>query len=333
MANGIYTLANDVVYDQLIALLNSIEANVGSQTPVAVIAYDEKTERVREALTRYPNVNLLDDPDFYAPWERFSYDAWATHQNALQIWAEQGIQGVNRLGMNRRYAAFDNAAPFERFVYLDADTLVLSPLDKVFEALQSHRLVVYDFQFKDITHIFNDKSPKLSQIFPAERTNREIFCAGFYAGQRGLFPPEDRAWLVEQLASGESDVLYMSAPNQSLLNYMVMRCQVPVHNLALTLPPEERTGNSVTSPHFEAREGSVLDQGYPLTYMHYIGVSSKLFRRLCQGENMDIPYRDVFLHYRYLHAPEARPRFTGPKVQPQPSRPPLWKRALNKLKL
>lgn len=55
----------------------------------------------------------------------------------------------------------------------------------------------------------------------------------------------------------------------------------------------------------------MYDKGKRLTYLHYIGVSSSVFRRLCEGENLDCPYRDVFLHYRYLHEPENCPKFTG----------------------
>jgi hypothetical protein len=33
---GVYTLANDVVFDQLVALLNSIEKNVSPDIPVSV---------------------------------------------------------------------------------------------------------------------------------------------------------------------------------------------------------------------------------------------------------------------------------------------------------
>ena len=43
--------------------------------------------------------------------------------------------------------------------------------------------------------------------------------------------------------------------------------------------------------------------------IHYIGLSSRLFARVCQGENLDFPYRDLFLYYRYLHEPEKRPQF------------------------
>ncbi|MEQ8973540.1 MAG: hypothetical protein RIE73_24505 [Coleofasciculus sp. C1-SOL-03] len=44
---GIYTLANDAVYHQLVALLNSIEVNVSPDIPVCVIPYDERLERVK----------------------------------------------------------------------------------------------------------------------------------------------------------------------------------------------------------------------------------------------------------------------------------------------
>ncbi|MDE5117536.1 MAG: sugar transferase, partial [Trichodesmium sp. St2_bin2_1] len=73
------------------------------------------------------------------------------------------------------------------------------------------------------------------------------------------------------------------------------------------------------------------DHGKRLTYLHYIGVSSKAFTRVCEGENIDIPYRDIFLYYRYLHEPEKRPVFT---TKPKPYNPPpnLFQRVLKKLK-
>jgi hypothetical protein len=41
-------------------------------------------------------------------------------------------------------------------------------------------------------------------------------------------------------------------------------------------------------------------------------VPSGKFTRLCAGEDVDIPYRDVFLHYRYLKSPEERPQLKRP---------------------
>ncbi|HBL11493.1 MAG TPA: sugar transferase, partial [Cyanobacteria bacterium UBA11162] len=76
----------------------------------------------------------------------------------------------------------------------------------------------------------------------------------------------------------------------------------------------------------------LYDKGHRLTYLHYIGLSSKLFAKVCRGENIDFPYRDTFLYYRYLHEPDKRPKFTTkPKPYNQP--PSLAKRVLKKLKL
>ncbi len=43
--DGICTLGNDVVYDQLVALLNSIEAIQGPEVPVCVYPYNDNTEK------------------------------------------------------------------------------------------------------------------------------------------------------------------------------------------------------------------------------------------------------------------------------------------------
>ncbi|MFN6569654.1 Npun_R2821/Npun_R2822 family protein [Dendronalium sp. ChiSLP03b] len=331
MTNGIYTLANDYVYNQLVALLNSIEVNAGN-VPVCVIAYNDNVEKIRDEIATRKNVTLFDNPDIFARWEEFSYKVWQSHPSAIQAWQEQGIKKFYRVGENRRYCAFDAESQFEKFIYLDADTLVLQPLEFVFQQLDKHDFVVYDFQYKDPGHIYNLSSPKLLEIFSQERIDSEIFCSGFYASKRGIFPPEQREGLLSQLNNGESDVLYMSAPNQSVLNYMRMRANVSFYNFALNLPANEATGCCVTSPHFENQDYILYDKGNRLTYLHYIGLSSKLFNQVCDGENIDFPYRDIFLHYRYLHEPEKRPQFTT-KPKAYNASPSLGTRILKKLGL
>ncbi|BAZ53816.1 nucleotide-diphospho-sugar transferases superfamily protein [Nostoc sp. NIES-4103] len=331
MTNGIYTLANDYVYNQLVALLNSIEVNAGN-VPVCVIAYNDQVEKVRAEIASRKNVTLLDDPDIFARWEEFSYKVWQSHPSAIQAWQEQGIKKFYRVGENRRYCAFDAESQFEKFIYLDADTLVLQPLDFVFDKLDEYDFVVYDFQYKDPGHIYNLSSPKLLEVFSQERIDSEIFCSGFYASKRGIFPPDQRDWLLTQLNNGDSDVLYMSAPNQSVLNYMRMKANVSFYNFAFNLPTNKATGCCVTSPHFENQDYILYDQGNRLTYLHYIGLSSKLFNQVCDGENIDFPYRDIFLHYRYLHQPEQRPKFTT-KAKAYNAPPSLGTRILKKLGL
>ena len=152
----------------------------------------------------------------------------------------------------------------------------------MFEQLDDHDFVVYDFQYKDPSHIYNVSSPTLLEIFSQERIESEIFCSGFYASKKGIFPPEQRDWLLSQLKNGESDVLYMAAPNQSVLNYMRMRANVSSYNFAHHLPENERTGCCVTSPNFDNVIIFYMTKESHLTYLHYIGLSSKLFNRVCR---------------------------------------------------
>jgi hypothetical protein len=111
---------------------------------------------------------------------------------------------------------------------------------------------------------------------------------------------------------------------------MMMRSGYSIYNLALNLPKDKRTGCCVTSPHFKAQDGILYDRGNRLTYLHYIGLSSQLFTRICAGENLDFPYRDLFLQYRYLHDPQQRPQFKG-NPKPYRSAPSFTQKILQKL--
>jgi hypothetical protein len=329
--DGICTLANDRIYDQLIALLNSIEVNGGKDLPVCVYPYDDNIERIRAEIAQRPNVQLFDNRDVIDLWDNFAKSAWEPHPTAKERWLKAGSRGYHRFGTHRRYCAFDG--PFDRFIYMDGDTLLMSPLDRVFAQLDNYDCVVYDFQHKDITHVYEVTSPKLLEIFSQERLNQEIFCSGFYGSKKGLFDEERRNWLIEQLRAGEAEILYPMAPDQTIVNYMMMRSNFPIYNLALQLPKEERTGCCVTSPHFQALDNILYDKGNRLTYLHYIGLSSSLFTRLCSGENLDFPYRDIFLHYRYLYEPSQRPIFTGSPKPYQTPNPTFWQKVTRKLGL
>jgi hypothetical protein len=316
--DGICTLANDYVYDQLIALLNSIEAILGPDMPVCIYPYDDRTEKIAAAIAKRPNVQLYQDQESIQRWDEFVRNVWDTHPTARQRWSKVTNEPYHRVGTHRRYGAFDG--PFDRFIYMDADTLLMAPASPIFERLNHNDWVVYDFQYTDPSHVYELSSPKLTELFPPERIESEIFCSGFYGSKKGIFDRDRRDWLLAKLREGEAEVLYSMAPDQTILNYMVMRLGISNYNLALHLPPNQKTGCCVTSPHFEEREYILYDKGNRLTYIHYIGLSSKLFAQVCAGENIDFPYRDLFLHYRYLHEPENRPKFT---TKPRPYNPPV----------
>jgi hypothetical protein len=328
VTDGICTLANDRVYDQLIALLNSIEAIAGSEMPVCIYPYDHQTERIAQAIANRPNVQLYDDQSSMQRWDQFVRQVWDAHPTARQRWGNPDPQYYHRVGTHRRFCAFDG--PFDRFLYMDADTLLMDSVRPIFDALGQHDWVVYDFQFTDLSHVYEESSPQLQQVFSAERLQTEIFCSGFYAAQKGLFDATQRDWLLAELRQGDAAFLYPMAPDQTILNYMVMKSGLSACNLALTLPAEQRTGCCVTSDHFTSQDQILYDRGKRLTYLHYIGLSSKIFERLCQGENLEFPYRDLFLHYRYLHEPNQAPVFVD-KPKPYNALPRFHQRVFKKL--
>jgi hypothetical protein len=329
--DGICTLANDYVYDQLVALLNSIEVNQGKETPVCIFPYDDNLERVRAEIAHRPNVQLYDDQESIDRWDKFFRRVWDAHPTAHRQRQERGhMAPYYRFGHHRYFCSFDG--PFDRFVYLDADVLLIDSLNPVFDKLGQYDWVVYDYQFNDPGHIYDLDCKNLYKVFPKERIEKEVFCSGFYATHRHLYSPEDLENLLSYLEAGEAEVLYIWAADQPILNYLLMRSQRCIYNFSHHLRAEERTGCCVTSPHFEEKDGLVYDKGNRLTYLHYIGVSSSVFRRLCEGENFECPYRDVFLHYRYLHEPENRPQFTG-TAKPLNPTPTMTQRLLRKLSI
>jgi len=326
--DGICTLANDRVYDQLVALLNSIEAILGKETPVCVYPYDDNTEKITAEIAKRSSVVLYDNADSIQKWDNFAQTVWDIHPTAKEIWRKAGSNGYHRFGTHRRYCAFDG--PFERFLYMDGDTLLMGKVEQIFSQLEYNDCVVYDFQYKDPSHVYQISSPKLTAIFPETRREKEIFCSGFYASKKDLFDQEKRKWLLAELKKGEAEILYPLAPDQTIINYMMMKTGYSIYNFALNLPQNERTGCCVTSNHFQNSNNILYDKGVKLTYIHYIGLSSGLFTKVCAGENIDFPYRDLFLYYRYLHEPEKYPQFQG-KLKPYNAPPNLTQKILQKL--
>ncbi|MBD2201095.1 sugar transferase [Calothrix sp. FACHB-1219] len=320
--NGICTLANDYVFDQLVALLNSIDAILGKDIPVCIYPFDDKTQRIADEIAKRPNVFIYDDQESINSWDQFMLSAAPERLNRSKF---------RLYGAHRRFCAFDG--PFDKFIYLDADTLVMNSLATVFEKLDSYDFVVYDFQFKDVSKVYKVNSPKLREVFPQFRIDSEIFCSGFYGSKHGIFNSEQRESLLLYLQNGDREILYEGAGEQPLLNYMVMRANLATYNFAQQLPSDEATGCSISSKHFEEREHILYDRGNRLTYLHYIGIPPNIHQAVCAGENIEFPYRELFLYYRYLHEPEKRPVFAHPPKPCNAPPPNLLTRALRKFKL
>lgn len=305
-SQGIYTLANDIVYDQLVALLNSIEVNVGKNFPVCIIPYDDRLEKVKLEVKDRPNVSLFDKTDSIQLWENFARDVWLAHPQANR---KTTAHIKSRIPLQRRYAAFDGE--FEKFVFYDADCLAMKPLDKVFD-----RLDAYDFVFDDWEHRKSDADAALnleviahSGHFSLEEVRSHLHCSSFFGGKKGCFPPSQLGQLKQKLIQDEEVKWIKRIMEAFLFNYLTLRGQYRVYNFTQSSEAIDRTGNCADADPFINIDNVLYnEQGLkPIHRIHYMNYSSADFARLCQGEDTNICYQDVFLHYRFLKNPDQKP--------------------------
>ncbi|MEQ9358302.1 Npun_R2821/Npun_R2822 family protein [Coleofasciculus chthonoplastes] len=305
---GIYTLANDAVYDQLVALLNSIEVNVSPDIPVCVIPYDERLERVKPEVDSRANVTLFDNRESIQRWEDFATQVWAAYPAAKKKAITRPPWGK---GHYRRFAAFDGQ--FERFVFYDADSLAMKSVEDVLEKLDA-----YDFVFDDWEHKKSIDSAALdipliegSGIYKEEQIRPKLHCSSFFGSKQGIFDERELSLLKEQLIERE-EIAWLSRwwDDAFLFNYMTLRCDRPLYNFTLSPNGQDRTGNCADAdPFVNIDQVLYNEQGLkPIHRIHYMNYSSKDFAKLCKGEDVDIRYKDIFLYYRFMKQPDQKPK-------------------------
>ena len=148
---GIYTLANDGVYDWLVAFLESCRVHEPDM-PVMVIPFDERMQRVNALRDRYEftvleheSLEALDGIGaMYFPHDRKWPHAF------------------------RKFAAF--WGPFEQFVFVDADVVLLGPLDEFFERVDA----------SDVEFVCGDID--IDQVYAPGAVRDEIIAKGMTTG-------------------------------------------------------------------------------------------------------------------------------------------------------
>lgn len=314
-SHGIYTLANDIVYDQLVALLNSIDVNVSPDIPICIIPYDERVSRVQQEVLARPNVKLYDNWDSMQRWEDFAHQVWAAHSKAKQT--SRSGSGWYKSHLQRRLAAFDG--PFENFVYYDADSLAMKPLDDVFKKLNT-----YDFVFDDWEHAkpspvaaLNISIIEESGLYQEADIRPKLHCGSFFGSKRGFFDATELSLMKERLIE-QGEVEWINGhgwwDDAFLFNYMTLRCDRPLFNFTLSPNGQDRTGNCADADPFVNIDNVLYNQEglKPIHRLHYMNYSSSKFTRLSQGEDVNIRYQDVFLYYRFFKQPEQKPSSLKP---------------------
>ncbi len=320
---GIYTLANDVVYDQLVALINSIEANVSPDIPICIIPYDERLDRVKQEVDLRANVTLFDNEASIQRWEKFAHQVWAVHPGAKKSRLSRNWWSIGHL--QRKMCAFDGE--FEKFVFCDADSLAMKPFNDIFEKLNT-----YDFVFDDWLHTKDrDKVPlnipflETQGLFTEQDIRHRIHCSDFFGSKRGFFN-EKELDILKKLLIENQEIKWLTAwwDDAHLFNYLTFKSNLPLFNFTLSENGQDRTGNCAISDLFINMDNVVYNQDgkKPIHRIHYMNYPAIDFKRLCQGEAVNILYKDVFLYYRFLKQPEDKPT---------EFKPPTWLERIQRL--
>jgi hypothetical protein len=179
---GIYTLANDVVFDQLVALLNSIETNVSASIPICIIPFDDRIEAVKREVESRKNVTLFENQSSIERWENFARSFVESHPEVTKVEHPRWYKG----SLHRKFAAFDGE--FEKFVFFDGDSLAMKPVEDIWEKLKN-----YDFVFDDWEHAKPPENAALnisliqdSGFLNEPEIRSKLHCSSFWGSKAGI---------------------------------------------------------------------------------------------------------------------------------------------------
>jgi hypothetical protein len=194
--SGIFCLANDPVVDALIALCASVRHH-DPDLPLTVIPFNDNIARTRRALTEF-GYGLLDDSSL-ATMDAVGSLYWPDDPNLAHNM--------------RKFCSF--CGPYERFLFLDSDIVVLHSLEPYFE---SFRRSDADFMWfsPDLNAVYRPGPVRDAMV---SRYNTAAFNGGQFMGRRGAFTPSILTEVVE--ASRQHRHGFVDFLEQSFMNYAV----------------------------------------------------------------------------------------------------------------
>jgi hypothetical protein len=308
---GIYTLANDAVFDQLVALLNSIEKNVSPEIPICIIPYNQQLNLVKQEIKSRKNVTLFENYDAIQMWDDFVNQVWEAHPRAKD--SKLTRPGWYKGFVHRKFAAFNG--DFEKFVFFDADSLAMKPIDDVYEKLDKYDLIFNDWEHakpRAVTEVNLDLIEKVTQLSESD-LRPKLHCDSFFGSKRKLFDSEELDVFKKGLIE-KQEIEWIKGSSwwssSSLFTYMTLHDNISMFNFTLSSNSQEKTGNCANADSFVNINNVLYNQDglKPIHRIHYMSYSSSDFARLCNGEDVNIPYQQEFLYYRFLKQPEQRPK-------------------------
>jgi hypothetical protein len=276
VTRGVYFLANDGIMEQVLGFLNSFRTH-NPRLPLCLVPFAGDDHRVR------------------ALADRFAFTVWQddARLGGCDAISREFHDGVT-MGQYRKLAMW--SGPFDEFLYIDADTIVLDAVDFVFDHLDRYDFVTSHSGIPRIRHwvwrdsIYDTGVLASEQIEYATNT-------GFVASRAGLI---DVAAVRRDLAAPLALAPHMEllCREQPLLNYLIVTSGKPYTSLWEIardtgdddIPHEQWAGHEIGT----VEGGRLLpSQVRRVLLVHWAG---EWLRARTAGQQ--IPYYRLWRHYR-----------------------------------
>jgi hypothetical protein len=278
MQRGVYFLANDAILEAVLGFLNSFRT-YNPTIPLCLVPYADDSARVRSLADRY-DFTIWSDGDVLRTCDRIST---AFHDGEV-------------VGQYRKLAMW--TGPFDEFIYIDSDTIVLESIDFAFahldayDFLTSHSNIPANRRWVWRESIYDTGALSEAQIEYATST-------GFVASRAGLIDPKR----VEAELAAALDLaphMELLCTEQPLLNYLIVTSGRPYSSLSViaentddaAMPQEQWAGQDIGT----IRDGRVTPSRVSrVLLVHWAGEWQRV-----RTEGGQIPYYELWQYYRAM---------------------------------
>jgi len=300
MKRGVYFLADDGVFELVVAFLNSFR-QYNPKLSLCLIPFNSNVERVKSLQESY-GFSIYTKTDVLVRCDEIST---RFHPRVI--------------GQYRKLAAWEG--DFDEFIYIDVDTIVLAKLDFIFKFLAEYSFVTSHSNKPEIVKFVWKPTIYASGVLSDEQI-KYATNTGFIASQKGA--------LTLDIVSGKLDRAVELAPHMALfcieqpfLNYLIVtsgREYTSLSALALArsivdMPHEYWAGNKLRGIKIENGQVLLNGESRRVLLLHWAGewqprLADKLFfwvirslRIRKQGSSairFFMPYKILWEYYRYL---------------------------------
>lgn len=276
-ARGVYFLANNHVIELAIAFLNSFRTH-NPNIPLCLIPFDDKVDKILELR------------------ETYSFEVYE-NQDLLTACDEMSAKFHGHVcGAYRKLVAWDG--PFEEFVYIDTDTIVVQPIDFVFENLAHADIFTANSNVPAMRKWVWKDSIDESTVLSREQIS---FAAnsGFFVSKSKLL---SMAYVKTKIdaALELKEHMELHCMEQPLLNYLIVTSGYRYGSLLEFR--KSKINRRVKHEWWAGTPGGYVRKGKfrllfgpPIFLVHWAGVWQK-----DGGTLADIPYKRLWDYYRHL---------------------------------